>query len=76
MQVSPTDNCTQWNNSFQYLKGAYREAGEGLFVQNSSDRARINGYKLREGKFRLGIRKELFTVRIWRETRMGCPGRL
>jgi len=27
---------------FQYLKGAYRKAGEGLFVRKCSDRTRCN----------------------------------
>lgn len=38
---------------FQYLKEAYRKAGEELFIRNCSDRARGNGFKLSEGKFRL-----------------------
>ena len=29
--------------AFQYLKGAYRKAGEGLFIQASNDRTRGNG---------------------------------
>jgi len=33
--------------AFQYLKGAYRKAGEGLFVRERSDRTRSNGFKLR-----------------------------
>ncbi|PKU42827.1 hypothetical protein llap_6874 [Limosa lapponica baueri] len=50
--------------TFQYLKGAYRRAGEELFVRKCSDRARGNGFKLEEGRFRLGIRKKFFTVRV------------
>ena len=38
--------------AFQYLKGAYRKAGEGLFTRARSDRTRGNGFKLREGGFR------------------------
>jgi len=29
--------------AIQYLKGAYRKAGEGLFIQAGSDRTRGNG---------------------------------
>ncbi|GAB0178063.1 mitochondrial enolase superfamily member 1 [Grus japonensis] len=35
--------------AFQYLKGAYRKAGEGLFIRECSDRTRGNGFKLKEG---------------------------
>jgi len=31
--------------AFQYLKGAYRKASEGLFVKVCSDRTRANGFK-------------------------------
>ena len=36
----------------QYLKGAYRKAGEGLFRRAGSDRMQGNGFKLEEGRFR------------------------
>ena len=39
--------------AFQYLKGAYRKAGEGLFIRAGSNRTRGNGFKLEEGRFRL-----------------------
>ena len=38
--------------TFQYLKGAYKKAGEGLFTRACSDRTRGNGFKLKEGRFR------------------------
>ncbi|KAK4826541.1 hypothetical protein QYF61_010061 [Mycteria americana] len=34
--------------AFQYLKGAYKKAGEGLFTRACSDRTRGNGFKLKE----------------------------
>ena len=38
--------------AFQYLKGAYRKAGEGLFTRACHDRTRGNSFKLREGRLR------------------------
>ncbi|GAB0185946.1 mitochondrial enolase superfamily member 1 [Grus japonensis] len=52
--------------AFQYLKGAYRKDGEGLFIRECSDRTRGNGFKLKEGRFRSAIRKKFFTVRVVR----------
>ncbi|GAB0184497.1 hypothetical protein GRJ2_000915000 [Grus japonensis] len=52
--------------AYQFLKGAYRKDGEGLFIRECSDRTRDNGFKLKEGRFRLGVRKKLFTVRVVR----------
>ncbi|GAB0178251.1 mitochondrial enolase superfamily member 1 [Grus japonensis] len=46
--------------AYQYLKGAYRKAGEGLFMRECSDRTRGNGFKLKEGPFRLDVRKKFF----------------
>ena len=39
--------------AFQYLKGAYKKSGEGLVTRAWSDRTRGNGFKLKEGRFRL-----------------------
>ena len=50
--------------AFQYLKGAYRDAGEGLFIRDCSGKTRGNGFKLNQGKFRLDIRRKFFTVRV------------
>jgi len=48
--------------AFLYLKGSYRKGGENLFSRACCDRTRSNGFKLREGRFRLDMRKNFFTV--------------
>jgi len=50
--------------AFQYLKRAYRKDGEGLFTWVCSDGTRRNGSKVKEGRFRLDIRKKFFTMRV------------
>jgi len=50
--------------AFQYLKGAYRKDGDNLFSRDNSDRTRGNGLKLKQGRFRLDIRKKFFTMRV------------
>ena len=52
--------------AFQYLKGAYKKAEEGIFIRACSNRTKGNGFKLEEGRFRLDIRKKFFTVRVVR----------
>ncbi|KAK4819009.1 hypothetical protein QYF61_024125 [Mycteria americana] len=50
--------------AFQYLKGAYKKDGDKRFSRACCDRTRDNGFKLKEGRFRLDTRKTFFTMRV------------
>ena len=50
--------------AFQYLKGAYKQDGERLFMRVDSEGTRGNGFKLRQGRFRVDMRRKYFTQRV------------
>jgi len=50
--------------AFQYPKGACKKGGDKLFSTACCDRTRGNGFKLKEGRFRLDMRKKFFTMRV------------
>ena len=49
-----------------HIKGACKKDRERLFIRACSDRTRGNGFKLKKGRFRLGIRKKFFITRAVR----------
>jgi len=52
--------------AFQYLEGAYEKDGGRLFSRACCDRTGGNGFKLKECRFGLDIRKKSFTIRVVR----------
>jgi len=46
------------------VQDTYRKDGENIFSRACCDITRRNGFKLREGKFRLDTRKKYFTMRV------------
>jgi len=52
--------------TFQYLKGAYKQERAQLLKPSDSDRTRGDGFKLKEGRLRLYVRKKFFTQRVLR----------
>jgi len=52
--------------AFEYLKGAQKKDGCRFFRRTCSDRTRGNGFKLKEGRLRLDIRKKLSMLRVVR----------
>lgn len=53
----------------QHLQGAYKQEGVRPLTQSDSDRMRRNGFKLKEGRLRSGVRWKFRTrraVKLWR----------
>jgi len=56
--------------AFQYFKVAYRKDGGRLFSRVCCNRTRGSGFKLKQGRFRLDIRKKFFTMRLVKQWNM------
>lgn len=52
--------------NYPYQRG-HRRTGEGLFAREYSNRTRRKGFKVREGRFTLGIRKKYLNVSMVRK---------
>jgi len=52
--------------AFQYLKGTYKKDVDRLFSRNCCERTRGDVFQLKEGIFRLDIRKKFFTMKVVR----------
>ena len=50
--------------AFQYLKGSHKKDEDKVFSRACSNRTRGNGSKLKEARFRLGIRKKFFMMKV------------
>ena len=58
-----------WGNlrmAFQYLRGGCKKEGDRLFSRICCERTRGKGFNLKEGRFKLDIRKKMFTTRMVR----------
>lgn len=58
--------------AFQFLKGAYRKEGEQLFMWADSDRIRGSGFKLIEGRLRLGYQEEIISWELAQVVPRSC----
>ena len=47
--------------AFQYLKGAHKQEGDGLFAWSDSDGTKGNSFKLKGRRFQLDFRNKIFT---------------
>ena len=65
--VPTTSFSPNWRDlraALQYLKRDCKKERDRLFSSICCDSTRRNGYKLKEGGFRLDLRKKIFTIRV------------
>ena len=61
--------------TFKYLRACKRERDQH-FIWSSGDKTRGNGFEVKEGKFRMGVRQKFFTqraVRHWPREAVDVP---
>ena len=64
--IHRTDFEEKRSLAYNLFRGHQQGLGESLFTRAPLGVTRNNGHKLREGRFRLDIRKNYFTVRVAR----------
>jgi len=52
--------------AFHCLKRGCKKEGYRLFSRACCEKTKGNGFKLKEGRFRLGVKKKFFTIRVVR----------
>jgi len=52
--------------AFHYIMGPYKQEGDQLLTQSDSNSTRGNGFKPKEGRFKIVVRKKFFTQRAVR----------
>lgn len=57
-------------SSFSIAKVACMKVGEGLLIRAYSNRTRGNGFKQKERRFKLGLRKKFFILSVMRHWKM------
>lgn len=58
--------------AFQYSEGTYKKDGASLLSNAHCDKARRDGFKLKEGQFTLDIRKTFFTLAQVAQLKVPC----
>jgi len=59
-------NSGLWRGRFLQPKGSYEKEGDRLLSRVCCNRTVGNGFRLKERRFKLDMRKKLFTVRVVR----------
>lgn len=57
--------CRDLIVAFQYLKGIYKKEGDRLLSRACCNRTVGNGFKQKQGRFRLDIRTFFFFLQSW-----------
>jgi len=58
--------CRKLKVDLKYLKGGYRKEGDRHIIRVCGGRTRGNGFKFKEGRFKVNIRNKYFTIKVIR----------